>query len=59
MSRRIALVLAGAALLFTAPLFTAVAAPATATTLPPVGGPISGPLTDIQVEGPLFTSPLI
>lgn len=54
MSRRLALLLTCAAL-----LFTALAAPAAATTLPPLGGPINGPLTDIQVEGPLFTSPLI
>ncbi|WP_179166564.1 hypothetical protein [Streptomyces sp. CB03238] len=54
MNRRIALALAGTAL-----LFTTLATPATAATLPPVGGPISGPLTDIQIEGPLLTSPLI
>ncbi|GGU32036.1 hypothetical protein [Streptomyces lavendofoliae] len=50
MSRRIALLLTGAAL-----LFTALATPAAASTLPP----INGPLADLQVEGPLFTSPLI
>ncbi|MEU0657609.1 hypothetical protein ABZ508_17790 [Streptomyces lavendulocolor] len=50
MSRRIALLLTGAAL-----LFTALATPAAATPLPPIGGP----LADLQIEGPLFTSPLI
>ncbi|MGA5407075.1 hypothetical protein ACPCSC_07390 [Streptomyces lavendulocolor] len=49
MSRRIALLLTGAAL-----LFTALATPAAATPLPPIGGPL-----DLQIEGPLFTSPLI
>ncbi|MFF8832373.1 hypothetical protein [Streptomyces sp. NPDC015131] len=50
MSRRVALLLTGAAL-----LFAALATPAAAGTLPP----ISGPLADLQIEGPLFTSPLI
>ncbi|MFC8915906.1 hypothetical protein ACGF5F_20615 [Streptomyces sp. NPDC047821] len=53
MSRRLALLLTGATL-----LFTALATPAAASVLPPIG-PVSGPLTDIQVEGPMFTSPLI
>ncbi|MEU9982425.1 hypothetical protein [Streptomyces sp. NPDC050856] len=47
MSRRLALVLAGAVL-----LFTALATPAAANPLPP----ITGPLTDVQVEGPLIQS---
>ncbi|MFF8290890.1 hypothetical protein ACF068_16915 [Streptomyces sp. NPDC016309] len=53
MSRRIALLLTAATL-----FFTALATPAAATTLPPIGGP-GGPLADLQIEGPLFNSPLL